>query len=1107
VTSPRVRRLGWTVVVATTAVATTLGTSAVAGAADSTPKPAHKAPVSATKIKASTGKLQGLDRAARGPQTVFVQLSGSGSADVAQKNKVARTDAAKVKSRRSTVTKLGSEVLATARRKDTKATKLFTLTNSIPGVALRLDQAGLKAVAARSDVVKVSRIVPKHATNANTAVLTKVINAWHYAGGLGKGVKVGVIDTGIDYTHKDFGGKGTIAAYDAAKTASASPTWRSSLPALGKAKVAGGADFVGDSYYPDPTLDDGSDNPDYDPVAKPDTNPLDCNDHGTHVSGTAAGYGVTARGNTFTGNYSALTRSSLLEMKVGPGMAPAATLYGLKVFGCEGSTDYVLPALDWALDPNGDGNFSDHLDIINLSLGSDDSPTDDPENAVIDELTSHGVTSVISAGNNGDLTDTGGSPGNATSSIGVASTVDAYQLRDGLKVNAPSTVAGMTDGQMSIAYDWTNNGPTKKPVTGTVAAIPGDNADGCAPLSAADAATVKGKVAWLEWDDDDATRACGSVGRSANVKAAGAIGAIFTSGVAVFGAGITGDDTIPVFQLTKAATDKLRPAATAGTLNVTFDGAYRSTVKSIDESISDTLSGFSSRGVHGSTGVVKPDVAAPGDTIASAGVGTGDGPLVISGTSMAAPLITGVSALVRSRHPDYTPLQVKAAVMNGAGHDVWTGPNQTGDKYAPARVGAGRVDARRSTNATVLAYSPGANNPVSASFGVVPVPVGQGTKTLTRPLTVLNKSSKAKNVKLSYEPVVSQPGVSYSVSPTTLRVKANSSGSAKVTMRVNPTALRHTIDPTMDVDQLDLPRQYVADASGRVLVTAAGEEPARVPVYGAAKPVSTTTASATDSDILLTGKGFSQGSGSTQWTSLTSVLRYGASSGKLPKCGPAQTSRCVSVASQRSGDLQYVGAGATDDYLWFGLSTYADWAKIGTSVQPYVDFDTTGDGKPDFETTLEYFAATDVMIAVTYDLNDPNADPSLEAANFNLGDVDTNAFDNNVLLLPVSKKAVGIRSNGPLVSYTVNTWSTLLAGGDLDQVGPVLFNAGNPRLKVSSELYEDAGNTAIPYTLRGPARALVLHLHGEAGKRAQVLRLPDPSTTRAASPSAAPPTQ
>ena len=125
-------------------------------------------------------------------------------------------------------------------------------------------------------------------------------------------------------------------------------------------------------------------------------------------------------------------------MRVAPGMAPKASLYALKVFGCEGSTNAVIPALDWSLDPNGDGDFSDHLDIVNLSLGSDYGVVDDPENAVIDELAANGVLPVMSAGNNGDLTDTGGSPGNAIRSLAVASSVDEYQLRDGLKVNTPA---------------------------------------------------------------------------------------------------------------------------------------------------------------------------------------------------------------------------------------------------------------------------------------------------------------------------------------------------------------------------------------------------------------------------------------------------------------------------------------------------------------------------------------------------------------------------------------------------------------------------------------------------------------------------------------------
>ncbi len=1088
-------------VVATTAAATALGTSTAAGAADSTPTPAKKVPAATAKAKIPAGKLHGLSRADKGVQTVFVQFSGSGSADVAKRSSASSSDRAKVRSRRTAVTRQGSAVLRTAKGKDARAAKLFTLTNTIPGVALRLDRAGIKAVAARSDVVKVSRITPKRPTNANVAALTRATNVWKYNNGLGKDVKVGIIDTGLDFTHKDFGGPGTIAAFDAARANAANPDWRTSLPALGRAKVAGGYDFVGDDYSADDTLPDGSPNPHQLPV--PDPDPMGCESHGTHVAGTVAGYGVTAGGATFTGNYAGLSKSNLLDMKVGPGMAPGASLYALKVFGCEGSTNYVLPALDYSLDPNGDGDFSDHLDIINLSLGSDEVPQDDPENAVIDELSSHGVTSVIASGNNGDLTDTGGEPGNAISSVAVASTVDSYQLRDGLKVDAPSSVAGTVAGQMSANYAWATNGPTKKPVSGTVVTLPGANADGCAPLSATDKAKVKGKVAWLEWDDDDATRACGSVGRSANVKAAGAIGAVFTSTKAVFGAGISGDDTIPVFQLPKSGTEKLRPAATAGTLKVTFDGRLQATIRDIDESISDTLSDFSSRGVHGSTGVVKPDVAAPGDTVASAGLGTGDGTLVISGTSMATPVTAGIGALVRAKHPDYTPLLLKAAIMNNAGHDVWTGPNHSGLKYGPARVGAGRVDAQRAVDAEVIAYSPGDNNPVSASFGVVPVPVGQGRTTRTLPLTVLNTSTSSKTYRLSYDPIITQPGVSYRVSPSKLTVGAKSSGSATVTMRVKPRKLRHTIDPTMAKTQLGVGRQYVSDASGRVLVTPPGQEPARVPVYGAAKPVSTTTSSVKAGTIRLTGRGFAQGFGSTAWTSQASVLQFGAESRKLPVCTAAAVGSCVGTATDRAADLQYVGAGATSDMLWFGVSTYGDWAKVGEVLQPFVDFDTTGDGNPDYETYVQHAPGTDVLLSITVDLNDPDFSVVDEQpVNFNWGDVDTNVYDTNVLLLPVSKALIELGGNdSQAISYTVGTFDYL--SGIVDQVGPVSFDAGTPRLSTTDPVYEDQGGTAIPYSLRAPATALVLHLHGADGKRAEKVNLPAPATA-SASPSPSP---
>ncbi|MDQ2740493.1 MAG: S8 family serine peptidase [Actinomycetota bacterium] len=645
---------------------------------------------------------------------------------------------------------------------------LWRVSNAVPGVAIAATEEALQSLAARPDVVKISALVPKKVTNANTAQLVKALNTWHDVGNTGAGVKVGVIDTGIDYTHADFGGPGTVAAWTAAHAHSAAkftPT----------AKVVGGTDFVGDNYNADTTAAD------YQPVPHPGKNPLDCESHGTHVFRNGRRVRRRRQRQDVQGQLRGSDRSGSdghEDRSRNGADGLAVRIEGVRLHRFDRCRH---PALDWALDPNGDGDFSDHLDVVNMSLGSNYATPDDPENDVVDELSANGVLSVIAMGNNGDLTDTGGAPGNAISSLAVASTVDSFQLRDGLRVEAPADLKGIVAGQFSVAYAW----KTKPPVTGTVVTLSPDNADGCAKVSAADAFKIKGNVAWLIWDDNDATRRCGSVGRSGNVAAAGAIGAIFTSGRNVFCAGITGSAAIPVVQLPKVGTDKLAPAVAAGTSKVTFDGKLQATIKDITPSVSDTLSSFSSRGTHGAPGVVKPDVAAPGDTIASAGMGSGNGVLVISGTSMATPLTAGVAALVKKMHPTWTPEQLKAAVMNTATHDVYSGENKSGPKYGPARVGAGRIDALAAVSTKVLAYNVDQAGAVSASFGAVEAPITSPTVTRTQTIRIQNTATKPVTVQLAYEGIVSQPGVSYTVSPATLTVKASGSGNATVKMTIN----------------------------------------------------------------------------------------------------------------------------------------------------------------------------------------------------------------------------------------------------------------------------------------------------------------------------------
>lgn len=180
----------------------------------------------------------------------------------------------------------------------------------------------------------------------------------------GKGVKVGIIDTGIDYTHPDLGGcLGTTC------------------------KVFGGYDFVNN-----------------------DSDPMDDHGHGTHVAATVAGvHDSNANGRRDSGELW--------------GVAPQATLYGIKVLdsGGSGSWGNVLAGIEYAADPDGNGDFSNRLDVVNLSLGGSGNP-DDPLAQAIDTIATLGVIPVVAAGNSGSEQFTVMSPGVAALAITVGAT-------------------------------------------------------------------------------------------------------------------------------------------------------------------------------------------------------------------------------------------------------------------------------------------------------------------------------------------------------------------------------------------------------------------------------------------------------------------------------------------------------------------------------------------------------------------------------------------------------------------------------------------------------------------------------------------------------------
>lgn len=192
----------------------------------------------------------------------------------------------------------------------------------------------------------------------------------------GSGVTVVIIDSGIDYYHTDF---------------------------------------LIDSLTLDTKIIDEWD------FYNNDDDALDDMGHGTHVSGIVAANPFdfvyeSSTGNTYDRRYS--------------GVAPGVDLISYKVTDSEGgsNTSIILKALEKAVDPNEDGDFSDHYDIVNISIGALGGTPDDPLPQLIDVAVDHGVIVTVSAGNDGPYYGTINSPACARKAIAVGATNKALSV-------------------------------------------------------------------------------------------------------------------------------------------------------------------------------------------------------------------------------------------------------------------------------------------------------------------------------------------------------------------------------------------------------------------------------------------------------------------------------------------------------------------------------------------------------------------------------------------------------------------------------------------------------------------------------------------------------
>ncbi|WP_353708409.1 S8 family serine peptidase [Cellulosimicrobium sp. ES-005] len=1095
-----------------TAAAASLAVVAAAAApavADPPPDPGDSLGVQSGASLAPTDKVAPSLAKATGTVTAFVELDAPSAVDLAAQG----ASPQEVEANAQEVAQLADDVVpqqATARSAGARNPQQVSVTSTlVAGVVVTGDAARVRDLARDASVVTVYRIIPKKPANKGTDVFTRALETWQSTGLTGEGVRIGIIDTGIDYTHKAFGGPGTQEAFDEAYgDRGTGPVPEGTYDEL---KFLGGHDFAGYDYDASGTV------PGTTLVPTPDENPIDSLDsvgsgHGSHVAGTTAAYGVTADGETFDGDYSTLTDIS--DWQVGPGSAPEAGLYALKVFGdLGGSTGVVVDALEWAADPNGDGDLSDRLDIVNLSLGSDGSPADDPENLFIDQLSRLGTLSVIASGNAGDVTDVGGSPGNARTALTVANSVGDTQTFDAVRVDAPEALAGEYPAQNSVDYAGGAD------VTAPVAFLGGD-VDGCQAFTPEQAAAVAGKIAFLSWDDNDATRACGSAARFNNAQAAGAVGVLLSSELSSFVAGIAGNAGIPGAQLTGPSHDALRPAIEAGQVTMTIGPSLAlSSFVSIPE-IGDTLNSGSSRGVHGSLGVAKPDVAAPGTGIASVASGHLDGASIKSGTSMATPHVAGIAALVKEAHPGWAPAEVKASVMNTATHDVFTGPSGTGTAYGPERVGSGRVDAVDAVANTTLAYASQDSDQVSVAFGVVPV--GQDTVTVRKTVTVQNTGDAPKTYATSFAQSSTAGGATVSVAPASVTVPAGQRTVVTVTLTADPATLAKELDPTSSADSgVGVPRDFVSSVSGRVVLTPTdGGAALRVPVQASPKLVSDLSGtavafpgSATTADLDLDGRGVASGG----WFSLVAPFELKTTSPRLE----ADAAVGASASAIAAADVRAVGFTSTapqvaadggdpaDGVIGIGVAVDGEWASLGSVSIPAVEVDVDSDGTADFEVAaIKYNSETDLTLAATFTLKDWTApdgteyeagdNVDLQPINSVWGNVDTSVFDNNVVVIPVGIGSLGIEE-GDVPTFQVLTYSPYSQAADQlvdatetftgDPYDPAYWFDGGDQL-----LYVGADDTSIPVhrsqaaVEAGSGKLLLLHLHNAtATKRWQTV--------------------
>ena len=642
----------------------------------------------------------------------------------------------------------------------------------VNALKVRLPLAHLERLRRLDGVVDVRPVAQFHPLTSTSVPFIGTPKVWNRGklSATGKGVRIGIIDSGIDYNHAMFAGSGDVADYTKNNPARVEP---GTFPTE---KVVGGYDFAGDEY-------DGTQTP------RPDSDPLDCeeNSHGSHVAGIAAGMGVLTNGVPYSGGYG--EELNMDKFLIGPGVAPEAKLYALKVFGCKGTTGLSVDAMEWAADPDADGDLSDRLDVVNLSLGNSYTHPEFENNAAA-RLFKLGCIVVRAAGNSGN--NFYALMSYDDSEITVANSMDDGIENNSIEVTDPPVIRDF--------YEAVEAAFTKKlKIAGEIAGrvVYADPPQACEDLK--NAVAIEGNIAMID------RGVCFFLDKIQRAMDAGAVAVIVVNNeggppIAMGTPGGTVD--IPAMMITRRAGEKLKEHLADG-LHVTLGGD----VMIGGPELGDQLAPASSRGPVYETHLLKPDLAAPGFNIHSAWAGSGVQQM--SGTSMAAPHVAGAAALLIERHPDWTPSILKAALMNTA---VQT-RDENGAPYPETRTGAGRVNPGLAIDTPIIASDADSPTRVSLSFGLLEV---AGPHLAKRNIELTNLGDQAWAGSIVVSNTLANAGVTLTAAKPTVTVPAKGTATVEMTLAIDPAKVQLLFDPTTPPEVKGGPRHIAHEASGQV---------------------------------------------------------------------------------------------------------------------------------------------------------------------------------------------------------------------------------------------------------------------------------------------------